>query len=214
MYITTTPTTNLESSCQYVVVTERDEGHASQHEGRKAKKPRRNREQNTQEARPNTNKRGPQETHPHETGSRHTHTCQPRRPPSRQPQTTSDHLGRGTREDAQRGPARHPSNVIQAEPAQGRVALAQGDAELPERPQDEGVPERPGPPGCTAWASHRPPSWHSLPCCCHRRDWPVTLPFQVRCMRTVDGHRHSHLCRLGHRPPPRGAGCRQQPLAD
>jgi hypothetical protein len=53
---------------------------------------------NTQEARPNTNKRGPQETYPHETGSRHTHTCQPRRPPNRRPQTTSDHLGRGTRE--------------------------------------------------------------------------------------------------------------------
>jgi hypothetical protein len=41
--------------------------------------------------------------HPHETGSRHTHTCQSRRPPNRQPQTTSDHLSRGTREATQRG---------------------------------------------------------------------------------------------------------------
>jgi hypothetical protein len=42
--------------------TERDEGHALQHGGRKAKKPRLNREQNTQEARPNTNKRKPHKT--------------------------------------------------------------------------------------------------------------------------------------------------------
>jgi hypothetical protein len=57
--------------------------------GPKGKKPKLNREQHTQEVRPNTYKRGPQETHPHETGSRHTHTCQPRRPPNKQPQTTS-----------------------------------------------------------------------------------------------------------------------------
>jgi hypothetical protein len=99
------------------------------------------------EPRPNTNKRKPHKTHPHEAGSRHTHTCQPRRPVNRQPRTTSDNLGRGTRKAAQSGPARQPSKVEQAGPAQRRVTATQGDAELPERPQDEGVSREARPPG-------------------------------------------------------------------
>jgi hypothetical protein len=46
--------------------------------------------------------------YPHDfqqTGPRPTHTCQPGQPHNRQPRTTPDHLGRGTREAAQRGPA-------------------------------------------------------------------------------------------------------------
>jgi hypothetical protein len=46
-------------------------------------------------------------------------------------QATSDHCGRWTREAAQRGPARHRSKVMQAGLAQRRVAVAQGDTELP-----------------------------------------------------------------------------------
>jgi hypothetical protein len=42
-----------------------------------------------EEQRPNVNERDAHETHPHETGTRHTHTGQPRRPPNRQPQTTA-----------------------------------------------------------------------------------------------------------------------------
>jgi hypothetical protein len=92
-----------------------------------------------EEPRPNANEIKPHETHPHQTGPRHTHTGQPRRPSNRQARTTSDHLSRGTREAAQRGPARRPSEGVRAGLAQGRVAAAQGDAELPQRPRDEGV---------------------------------------------------------------------------
>jgi hypothetical protein len=47
----------------------------------------------------------------------------------------------------QRGPARHPSKDIQAGPAQGRVAVAHGDAELSDLPRDEGVPRESRAPG-------------------------------------------------------------------
>jgi hypothetical protein len=50
---------------------------------------------------------------------------------NRQPRTTSDLLSRGAREAAQWGLARRPSEIVQAGPAQGRLAAAQGDAELP-----------------------------------------------------------------------------------
>jgi hypothetical protein len=53
-------------------------------------------------------------------------------------QATADNRRPG--EAAQWGPARHPSKVVQTGPAQTRVTAAQGDAELPERPRDEGVP--------------------------------------------------------------------------
>jgi hypothetical protein len=89
-------------------------------------------------------KHKPHETLPHQTGSRHTHRGQPRRPSNRQPRTTSDYLGRVTREATQLGPAGRPSEGVQAGPAQGRVAVAQGDAEPPERPRDEGVPREAG----------------------------------------------------------------------
>jgi hypothetical protein len=45
-----------------------------------------------EESRPSANTLEPHETHPHQTGPRYTHTCQPRRPSNRQPRTTSDHL--------------------------------------------------------------------------------------------------------------------------
>jgi hypothetical protein len=47
----------------------------------------------------------------------------------------------------QRGPARHPSKVVQAGPAQRRVTAAQGNAELPERPRDEGISREARAPG-------------------------------------------------------------------
>jgi hypothetical protein len=128
-------------------VTERDERPAYQHGHRKAKQPRLNRKQNAQGVRPNTNECGPREAHPHETSSRHNHTCQPRRPSNRQQRTTSDHLGRGTREAAQRGPARHPNQDIQDGPARTRLTTAHGDAELPQRSRGEGVPREARAPG-------------------------------------------------------------------
>jgi hypothetical protein len=78
------------------------------------------------EPRPNTNKCKPQKTHSHEAGSRHTHTCQPRRPPNRQPRTTSYHLGRGAREAAQWG---RPDTLVRLyKPDQPKVALPRNRA--------------------------------------------------------------------------------------
>jgi hypothetical protein len=44
--------------------------------------------------------------------------------------------GRGTREAVQRGPAAHQSDGVQAGPAKGRGAAAQGEAELLQRPRE------------------------------------------------------------------------------
>jgi hypothetical protein len=54
------------------------------------------------EPRPNTNKRKPHKTHPHEAGSRHNHTCQQRRPANRQPRTT--YLYQFSERDGTKGP--------------------------------------------------------------------------------------------------------------
>jgi hypothetical protein len=49
-----------------------------------------------EEPRPNTNEQEPRETHPHKTGTRHTHTGQPRRPPNRQLQVVGSELPRSS----------------------------------------------------------------------------------------------------------------------
>jgi hypothetical protein len=108
-------------------------------------------------------------TRSHETGPRHT-DGQLRRLANRQRRITSDHLGRGTREAAQWGPARHPSKVVQAGPAQRRVTAAQGNAELPERPRDEGICDyrftegdgRKGPPAGNKAGCNRTNTPHSM----------------------------------------------------
>jgi hypothetical protein len=79
-----------------------------------------------------------------------THTGQPRRQSSRQPQTTSDHLGRGTREAAQRGPAGH--RVKAYKPDRPRDALPRHKATPSSRstPEMRVSRERPGRTACAA----------------------------------------------------------------
>jgi hypothetical protein len=86
---------------------------------------------------PDANEREPHETHPHRSakGTVKQATVDNRK-------TTS---AKGRERPCNGGLARHPSEGVQARAAQGRVAVAQGDAELPERPRDEGVPRE-------AWA--------------------------------------------------------------
>jgi hypothetical protein len=55
-------------------------------------------------------------------------------------ETGLNNLSRGPGETAYRGPASGTHRDIRAQPTQGRVAPAKGNAKLPERPQDEGGP--------------------------------------------------------------------------
>jgi hypothetical protein len=58
--------------------------------------------------------------------------------PHTERETGLNNLSRGPGETAHRSPTSGTRRDVRARPIQGRVALAKGNAKLPERPRDEG----------------------------------------------------------------------------